>query len=187
MTSTWASKYPSHTPYHAHTQNWIVIIHIRCHVLDEKPSVWLWKRLITLNMAAVIQKIDTTCNGIGWHFPDGDCALCSLWNQCSIYKPFTCAWSDGQGRGTCTYTLSMPTMRGVRDMQHPSHAEIDMDNQYWAVKRSEVKQAFEWGLSRLRNAKHRHGPFEFCLSTRHNQMDRMEEWKNTPSMTLSTS
>ena len=75
----------------------------------------------------------------------------------------------------CTYTLCMPTMRGTRDMmstlvtlrpqwEHSSHAEIDMNDQYWAISRSDVKAAFEWGLSRLRNKRHGHGIFEFSLS-----------------------
>ena len=72
--------------------------------------------------------------------------------------------------GRCTHTLSMPTMRGTRDMlaslvrqtprwEHSSHGEVDMDDQYWWIQRKKVKQAFEWCLSRLRNARHGHGIF----------------------------
>ena len=84
----------------------------------------------------------------------------------------------------CTYTLCMPTMRGTRDMmsslirlrpqwEHSSHAEIDMYDQYWAISRRDVKAAFEWGLSRLRNKRHGHGIFEFSLSKLHRHLNRL--------------
>ena len=84
----------------------------------------------------------------------------------------------------CTYTLCVPTMRGTRDMisslirlppqwEHSSHAEIDMNDQYWAISRSEVKTAFEWGLSRLRNKRHGHGIFKFSLSKLHRHLDKL--------------
>ena len=82
----------------------------------------------------------------------------------------------------CTRTLSMPTMRGVRDIlaslvrlqpnwQSFTRAEIDMDDQYWAISRSQVKQTFEWELSRLRNARHGHGPFDFSICALHKHPD----------------
>ena len=84
----------------------------------------------------------------------------------------------------CTYTLCMPTMHGTRDMmsslirlrpqwEHSSHAEIDMYDQYWAISRRDVKAAFEWGLSRLRNKRHGHGIFEFSLSKLHRHLNRL--------------
>ena len=84
----------------------------------------------------------------------------------------------------CTYKVCMPTMRGTRDMmstlvtlrpqwEHSSHAEIDMNDQCWAISRSDVKAAFEWGLSRLRNKRHGHGIFEFSLSKLHRHLDRL--------------
>ena len=48
-----------------------------------------------------------------------------------------------------------------------------MDYQYWSIQRTQVKQAFEWCLSRLRNARHGHGIFEFSLSRLHKNLDRL--------------
>ena len=86
--------------------------------------------------------------------------------------------------GRCTHTLSVPTMRGTRDMlaslvrqtprwEHSSHGEVDMDDQYLSIQRTQVKQALEWCLSRLRNARHGHGIFEFSLSRLHKNLDRL--------------
>ena len=83
--------------------------------------------------------------------------------------------------GRCTHTLAMPTMRGTKDMlaslvrqtprwEHSSHGEVDMDDQYWSIQRTQVKQAFEWCLSRLTNG---HGIFEFALSRLHKNLDRL--------------
>ena len=122
-----------------------------------------------------------------------------LWNEMKLRIIVTFAghplarWGHMIGRAlglivrvisACTRTLSMPTMRGVRDIPaslvrlqpnwHSStHAEIDMDDQYWAISRAQVKQAFEWGLSRLRNARHGHGPFDFSISALHKHLDRI--------------
>ena len=86
--------------------------------------------------------------------------------------------------GRCTHTLAMPTMRGARDMlaslvrqtphwEHSSHGTVDMDDQCWSIQRTQVKQAFRWCLSRLRNARHGHGIFEFALSRLHKNLDRL--------------
>ena len=83
--------------------------------------------------------------------------------------------------GRCTHTLSMPAMRGTRDMltrlvrqtprwEFPS--EVGMDDQYWSIQRTQVKQAFEWCLSRLKNARHGHAIFEFSLSPVHKNLHR---------------
>ena len=48
-----------------------------------------------------------------------------------------------------------------------------MNDQYWAISRCDVKKAFEWGLSRLRNERHGHGCFEFSLSKLHTHMDKL--------------
>ena len=48
-----------------------------------------------------------------------------------------------------------------------------MDDQYWAISSAQVKQAFEWGLSRLSNARHGHGPFDFSISALHKHLDRI--------------
>ena len=86
--------------------------------------------------------------------------------------------------GRCTHTLSMPTMRGTRDMlarlvrqtprwEHSSHGEVHMDDHYWSIQRTQVKPVFEWCLSRPRNARHGHGSFEFSLSRLHKTLDRL--------------
>ena len=56
--------------------------------------------------------------------------------------------------------------------EHSNHGEVDMVDQYWSIQRTQVKQAFEWCLSRLRNARHVHGIFEFALSGLHKNLDR---------------
>ena len=113
---------------------------------------------------------------------------CSLHGDCrskGVYEVLVAAGAViFREVGRCRHTLSMPTMRGTRDMlaslvrqtprwEHSSHGEVDMDDQYWSIQRTQVKQAFEWCLSRLMIARHGHGIFEFALSRLHKNLDRL--------------